>query len=60
MARLARETEEAIVSGTLQVFAGPIRDRSGKVVVEEGRWLSDAALNAMDWYVEGVVGELPK
>ena len=60
VAREARKTEEAIVSGALQVFGGPIRDRGGNVVVEEGRWLSDAALNAMDWYVEGVVGELPK
>ena len=60
VARRARATEEAIAEGTLRVFAGPIRDRSGDVVVEEGRWLSDAALNAMDWYVEGVVGELPK
>ena len=60
VARRARETEEAIVSGTLQVFGGPIRDRGGNMVVEEGRWLSDAALNAMDWYVEGVVGEFPK
>ena len=56
----ARATEEAIVEGTLRVFAGPLRDRSGDVAVDEGRWLSDAALNAMDWYVEGVIGAHPK
>ena len=56
----ARETEAAIAAGTLQVFAGPIRDRSGSVVVEEDRWLSDAALDVMDWYVEGMIGALPK
>lgn len=60
VAQRARETEAALASGTLRVFAGPIRDRSGRVAVEEGRWLSDAALNVMDWYVEGVIGALPK
>ena len=60
VAERARETEAAIAAGTLRVFAGPVRDHGGRVAVEEGRWLSDAALNVMDWYVEGVVGALPK
>ena len=59
-AQRARETEAAIVAETLRVFAGPIRDRDGRMVVDEGRWISDAALAEMDWYVEGVVGALPK
>ena len=44
VAQRAQETEAAIVAETLRVFAGPVRDRSGKVMVDEGRWLSDAAL----------------
>ena len=60
VAQRARKTEATIMAGTLRVFAGPIRDRSGRVVVDEGRWLSDATLVEMDWYVEGVVGALPK
>ena len=60
VARRARQTEAAIASGTLRVFEGPIRDLSGRVAVEEGRWLSDAALDGMDWYVKGVIGVRPK
>lgn len=60
VAQRARETEAAIASGALRVFAGPIRDRSARVAVEEGRWLSDAALDGMDWYVEGMIGAIPK
>ncbi len=60
VAQRAQETEAAIVAETLRVFAEPVRDRSEKVMVDEGRWLSDAALAEMDWYVEGVVGALPK
>ena len=52
----ARATEEALKVGTLHAFAGPIRDTEGHTRVEEGRWMSDAALSAMSWYVEGVVG----
>ena len=60
VAQRARETEAAIAQGTLQVFAGPIRDRDGKVMAGDAQWLSDAALDAMDWYVEGVIGALPQ
>ena len=59
VAQRARETEAAITSGTLRVFAGPIRDREGRMAIEEGRWLSDAVLVEMDWYVEGFVGAIP-
>ena len=51
---------EAIKSGELVPFAGPIKDQEGKVVVEEGKSLEDGDLLKMDWYVEGVQGKLPK
>ena len=60
VADMAGATEKALAEGTLRVFAGPIRDQQGTPMVSEGRWMSDAALNAMDWYVEGVVGALPQ
>ncbi len=41
-------------------FAGPVKDQSGKVVVAAGKTLSDQELLSMDWYVEGVQGQLPK
>ncbi|MDE0060049.1 MAG: BMP family ABC transporter substrate-binding protein [Defluviicoccus sp.] len=60
VARRAASTKAEIVTGKRRVFAGPIQDRSGRVVVKEGRWLSDAALVEMGWYVKGIVGALPK
>ncbi|MGB3741921.1 MAG: BMP family ABC transporter substrate-binding protein [Castellaniella sp.] len=51
--------EDAIADGSLNVFAAPIKTNQGKVVLAEGA-LDDAGLNAMNYYVEGVVGELSK
>jgi len=49
----------AIVAGTLKPFAGPLRDNAGSLRLASGS-LDDAAIKAMDWFVEGVVGTLPK
>ena len=47
---------ERLISGTFDVFYGPIRDNNGSVRVAEGESMTDAAmLNEFDWYVEGVV-----
>nr|WP_322996404.1 BMP family ABC transporter substrate-binding protein [Castellaniella sp.] len=51
--------EQAIADGTLNVFAAPIKTNDGKVILAEGA-LDDAGLNAMDYYVEGVIGQLSK
>ncbi|MGA0582652.1 MAG: BMP family ABC transporter substrate-binding protein [Castellaniella sp.] len=51
--------EDAIANGTLNVFAAPVKTNEGKVVLAEGA-LDDKGLNAMDYYVEGVVGKLTK
>ena len=37
VAALAQKTEDAIRNGTLHPFAGPIKDQSGKLVVEAGK-----------------------
>ncbi|RUM37832.1 MAG: BMP family ABC transporter substrate-binding protein, partial [Desulfobulbus sp.] len=39
---------------------GPVKDQSGKVVVEAGKSLSDKELLGMNYYVEGVQGDIPK
>lgn len=45
----------------LVVFAGPIKDRDGKIKVASGQTISDADLMNMDWFVEGVDrGPLPE
>jgi simple sugar transport system substrate-binding protein len=51
--------EEAIKSGALHPFQGPITGQDGEVRVAEGEVLSDEVLLGMDWYVEGVLDELP-
>ncbi|MEP7300177.1 MAG: BMP family ABC transporter substrate-binding protein [Caldimonas sp.] len=49
----------AIVAGTLKPFAAPLRDNAGAVRLASGS-LDDARIKAMDWFVEGVVGSVPK
>ncbi len=51
---------EAIRAGKLHPFAGPVRDQDGKVRVPAGEVMSDGDMPAFNWYVEGVVGKLPK
>lgn len=58
---LARQTE--ICQGKRVVFAAgqqPVRDNEGKVVIPAGQRLSDADILGMNWFVEGVVGKLPR
>lgn len=56
----AKEAEDKILSGELNVFAGPIKDQSGKIVVEDGKVLTDGEMLSMDWFVEGVEGKIEK
>lgn len=42
------------------VFAGPLRDRDGRLRVAAGERLDRDAIDTMDWFVEGVVGEAPR
>ena len=47
-----------ILDGSLQVFAGPIKDQSGEVKVAAGKTMSDEDLLKFDWFVEGVDGTI--
>ncbi|MDR1650511.1 MAG: BMP family ABC transporter substrate-binding protein [Synergistaceae bacterium] len=51
---------QKITSGEWDVFHGPIKDQTGAVRVPEGSKLTDAEMLSIDWYVEGIVGEMPK
>jgi len=59
-AALAKKTEDAIRSGALHPFSGPIKDQSGKLVVKAGEIAEAGMLLGMNFYVEGVQGSLPK
>lgn len=52
--------KQAIKDGSFHPFQGPIKNQAGEVVVPEGKAMTDEELEKLEWYVEGVVGKLPK
>lgn len=56
----ADKVRDGIIDGSLHPFAGPIKNQAGEMIANEGETISDGDLLGMDWYVEGVQGELPK
>ncbi len=56
----AEETRNGIAKGTLHPFEGPIVDQAGTTVLPTGQKLPDKDIHAMNWFVEGVIGDLPK
>lgn len=60
VAAAAEVIKEGIVDGSVLPFGGPIKNQAGEEVVAVGETLTDSDLLRMDWYVEGVQGQLPK
>ena len=56
----AVEMEIAIKDGSLHPFTGPIYDKAGELRVAEGEVADDFMMATMDWYVQGIDGELPQ
>ena len=56
----AEVVREGIVDGSLNPFQGPILDQAGESLLAEGEVYDDEALLGMNFYVEGVQGDLPK
>lgn len=54
------QQEQAIIAGKLHPFAGPLRDQSGKERVPAGSALPDEQLKGINWFVEGMQGNLPR
>ena len=53
------EAKKKIVSGELQVFAGPLKDNEGKLRVPAGQVVSsEDAATKMNWLVAGVQGSV--
>lgn len=50
----ADAVKNGIIAGTVQPFAGPISDASGKQRVAAGQVIPDDELLKMNWYVQGV------
>jgi len=51
---------KSIANGSFHPFQGPFKNQSGKVVVGKGKALTDDDLLGMNYYVEGVLGNIPK
>lgn len=58
-AAVAKVQDQVIAEGNAFVFKGPIKDQSGAVKVAEGSSISYDDQMSMNWFVEGVVGEIP-
>ena len=56
--QLVLDKEKAIEDGKLDVWAGPIYAQDGKLLVPAGSVLPRAKVDAMDFFVKGVVGSL--
>lgn len=48
--------KEAITSGQMQVFMGPVKDQTGAVRIPDGKIPEDGELLGMDYFVQGVIG----
>lgn len=55
---IVESEKERLLSGSFDVFYGPIEDNQGKLRVDDGESMTDAdMLEHFDWYVKGVVNE---
>ena len=58
--KMANETSEAIKTGKLHPFTGPITKQDGSVAGEAGKPLADGDILGMNWYVKGIDDKLPQ
>jgi basic membrane protein A len=58
--KLAEDASAKIYSGAFHPFTGPLNKQDGTPFLKAGEVISDADLSAMNFYVEGVEGTLPK
>jgi basic membrane protein A len=57
---LVEGRKQEIIDGSFEIFAGPINDQDGNVVIPEGELATLEELLATDYLVEGVIGEIPE
>jgi simple sugar transport system substrate-binding protein len=48
-----------IKAGKFAVFTGPIKGQDGSIKVAAGKSLTDKEIDSINWYAEGVEGQLP-
>ncbi len=60
VAKVFEDRKQAIASGKLDPFAGPIKDNKGTLKIQPGAVLPVAEVMSINWYVDGVEGSVPK
>ena len=60
MKKLVEERRDAIKADKLHPFTGPLKDQSGKELLAAGKSYTDEELLKINYYVEGVEGNVPK
>ena len=55
----AQKIKDGITNGKYFAFTGPIKDNTGKLQLKDGEIASDAHLNSMMYYVEGIDAKVP-
>jgi basic membrane protein A len=58
--KLVDQHKQELSAGRFDVFWGPINDQTGKARIVAGDKPADEALLRMNWFVEGVIGTLPR
>ncbi len=56
----AEKAAADVASGAVHPFTGPINDRDGAERIAAGATADDGMMLGMDWFVEGVQGDLPR
>ncbi len=56
---LIEARRQAMISGSFKPFSAPLVDNEGKTRLAQGA-LDDAGIATMNWFVQGVVGSVPK
>jgi basic membrane protein A and related proteins len=56
---IIEKAKEDIKSGKNKIFAGPLKDQKGNVKVESGKVMTDDEVWNINWFVEGVEGNIP-
>ncbi|MCL2010470.1 MAG: BMP family ABC transporter substrate-binding protein [Synergistaceae bacterium] len=58
--KIVNDEKERVISGEQLIFTGPIKDQTGTARIREGETMPDADIWGMDWFVEGVLGDIPR
>jgi basic membrane protein A len=56
---LIEQRKQEIIDGEFNIFAGPLKDQAGNVVIPEGQVATLEELLVTDYLVEGTLGEIP-